>query len=332
MSAVGSNTAAPARARSSAIALSIRQNRGFYGAMALLAVLYFAYHVLHPRGFSQNVFVANVNESVVLCFVAIAQAMAVLTGGLDLSVGSVMTLTNTIASVIVIGEPWQIALGCLATLAAGTAFGLVNGLIIVYGRLQPIIATLSTGAIAMGLALFIRPIPGGKVDGDLNWAMTNAVSDMAETYGLFDDGKAAWLKPIGWIPMPLVVLVVVVGLVWIPFRRTVTGRTLYAIGSAEGAAYMSGLPINRARVLAFTFAGFFAGCAGLFLTIQTGVGNADIQQAGVYTLNSIAAVVLGGISLFGGAGSAVGAIFGAMILRVISFYFRILSVDPLLQT
>lgn len=312
--------------------LSVRQNRGFYGAIALLAVLYLCYHLLHPRGFTTNVLIANANEAVVLCFVAIAQAIAVITGGLDLSVGSVMTLTNTIASVLVQGEPWQVALGCIATLGAGAAFGLVNGLIVVYGRLQPIIATLATGAVAMGLALFIRPTPGGSVDGDLNWAMTNSLRDLAETYGLFDYGEAAWLPPVGWIPVPLIILVVVVVAIWVPFRRTVTGRTIYAIGSAEGAAFMSGLPIDRARICAFTLAGFFAGCAGLYLAIQTGVGNADIQQAGVYTLNSIAAVVLGGISLLGGAGSAVGAIIGALILRVISFYFRILSIDPLMQT
>jgi ribose transport system permease protein len=314
------------------MARSISQNRGFYGAVLLLAVLYVTYNFLHPRGFTPNVLIANTNESVVLCFVAIAQALSVLTGGLDLSVGAVMTLTNTIASWLVRGEPWQIAGGCTVTLLAGTAFGLANGLIIVYGRLQPIIATLASGAVAMGLALLLRPTPGGDVDGDLGWAATNSVRDLAETYGLFDNGEAAWLQPIGWFPMPLLILIVVVGAVWIPLRRTVIGRTLYAIGSSEGAAYMSGLPIDRARLLAFTLGGFFAGCGGLYLAIQTGVGNADISQAGVYTLNSIAAVVLGGISLLGGVGSAVGAVFGAMILRVISFYFRVLSIDPLMQT
>ncbi|KFL32159.1 sugar ABC transporter permease [Devosia riboflavina] len=312
--------------------ISIKQNRGFYGAIVLLVLLYLVYNLLHPRGFTANVLIANANESAVLCFVAIAQALAVVTGGLDLSVGAVMTLTNTIASWLVRGEPWQIILGCLVTLASGTAFGFVNGLIIVYGRLQPIIATLASGAVAMGLALLLRPTPGGDVDGDLGWAATNSLRDLFETYGLFDDGEAPWLQPIAWFPVPLLIIIVVVGMVWIPLRRTVTGRTLYAIGSSEGAAYMSGLPIDRARLLAFTLAGFFAGCGGLYLAIQTGVGNADISQAGVYTLNSIAAVVLGGISLLGGIGSAVGAIFGAMILRVISFYFRVLSIDPLMQT
>jgi ribose transport system permease protein len=117
----------------------------------------------------------------------------------------------------------------------------------------------------------------------------------------------------------------------VPFRRSVTGRTVYAIGSAEGAAYLSGLPIDRAKIAAFTLAGFFAACGGLYLAIQTSSGNADVTQAGAYTLNSIAAVVLGGTSLFGGVGGAIASIVGALILRIISFYFRILSIDPLLQ-
>lgn len=317
--------------RASALAISIRQNRGFYGALLLLAALYITYNFIHPRGFSTNVFIANTNESVALAFVAMAQAMTVILGGLDLSVGAVMTLTSCIASELVRGEPWQIILGCLVSVAAGTGFGLVNGLVIVYGRLQPIIATLATGAVAIGLALLIRPEPGGEVDLDLNWAATNSLRDLAETYHLFDDGDAAWFQPIAWFPVPLIILVVIAAAVWIPFRRTVTGRALYAIGSSEGAAYMSGLPINRAKLWAFTLAGFFAGCAGLYLAIQTGSGSADIPQAGAYTLNSIAAVVLGGISLLGGVGTVIGALVGALILRAISFYFRILSIDPLLQ-
>lgn len=317
--------------RTSALAMSIRQNRGFYGALLLLAVLYITYNFIHPRGFSTNVFIANTNKSVALAFVAMAQAMTVIVGGLDLSVGAVMTLTSCIASALVQGEPWQIILGCLVTVGSGAAFGFVNGLVIVYGRLQPIIATLATGAVAIGLALLIRPQPGGKVDADLNWAATNSLRDLAETYHLFDDGAAAWFQPIAWFPVPLIILVVIAAAVWVPFRRTVTGRTLYAIGSSEGAAYMSGLPINRAKLWAFTLAGFFAGCAGLYLAIQTGSGSADLPQAGAYTLNSIAAVVLGGISLLGGVGTVIGALVGALILRAISFYFRILSIDPLLQ-
>jgi ribose transport system permease protein len=161
--------------------------------------------------------------------------------------------------------------------------------------------------------------------------MTNSLGDFASTVHIFDDGAAAWFAPFAWIPVPFVLLLLIAIVVWLPFRRSVTGRTVYAIGSAEGAAYMSGLAIHRARLAAFTLGGFFAGCGGLFLAIQTSSGNADIPQAGEYTLNSIASVVIGGTSLLGGTGGAIGSLFGALILRVISFCFRIFDIPPLMQ-
>lgn len=311
--------------------LRLRQNAGLAFAVALFIVLYLFYNLTHPKGFSAPVLVQNADEAFSLALLAMAQTLPVLAGGLDLSVGAVMTMVNCLASVLVSGSPLEIALGIVFCLAAGAAFGFFNGAIVVYGRLQPIIATLATGAIALGIALFLRPKPGGKVDEDLSWALTNSLGDFAETYHLFDDGKAAWFQPVASIPVAAILLLVVVVVIWLPLRRTVTGRTIYAIGSAEDAAYMSGLPIARAKLLAFTLAGFLAGIGGLFLAIQTSSGNADIPQAGAYTLNSIAAVVIGGTSLLGGAGSAVGSLVGALVLRVISFYFRIFDVAPLLQ-
>ena len=309
----------------------LQQNLGFASALLLLAAIYLLYNMLHPRGFSSAVAVQNANETAAIAFVAMAQTIPVLAGGLDLSVGAVMTLTSCIASVLVNGSPVEIVFGMIATLLSGTAFGLANGLIVVYGRIQPIIATLATGAIAIGLALLVRPKPGGDVDGDLGWALTNSVWDFADTYGLADGGDAWWLRHFADIPVPLIIVLLATALVWVPFRRSVTGRTVYAIGSAEGAAFMSGLQIARAKIAAFTLGGFFAACGGLYLAIQTSSGNADLQQAGAYTLNSIAAVVLGGTSLLGGVGGAVASLVGAAILRVISFYFRILDIDPLLQ-
>lgn len=312
--------------------IRLRQNTGLASAIALFLAFYLFYNIFHPKGFSTPVLVQNADEAFALAMVAMAQTIPVLMGGLDLSVGAVMTMVNCLASHLVIGSPLQIAFGVVACIAAGAAFGFANGCIVVYGRIQPIITTLATGAIAIGIALFLRPKPGGKVDEDLSWALTNSLSDFAETYGLFDGGKAAWFQPIAWIPAALVLLVLVILLIWVPFRRTVIGRTIYAVGSAEGAAFMSGLPVDRAKIAAFTLSGVFAALGGLFLAIQTSSGNADLPQASAYTLNSIAAVVLGGTSLLGGSGSAVGSVFGALILRVISFNFRIFDIPPLMQS
>ena len=320
---------APAAAgRPSDLAVSLKQNSGVVAAVLLFLALWIFYNLFHPKGFSSQVMVQNANEAFSLALVAMAQTLPVLAGGLDLSVGAVMTLVDCVASHVLMGSPLQIVFGIVVCLLTGAAAGFVNGLVVVYGRIQPIIATLATGAVYIGLALFLRPEPGGEVSEDLNWALTNAVPDLAETFGWGTGG--VW-DYFGWLPVPIVLLLLIVLLVWVPFRRSVTGRAVYAIGSAEGAAYMSGLNLNRAKIAAFTLAGFLSGCAGLFLAIQTASGNADIPQAGAYTLNSIAAVVIGGTSLLGGSGSAIGSIFGAFVLRVISFNFRIFDVDPLLQ-
>ncbi len=301
--------------------LFITQNLGLLIAIAIFAVLYGIYAGLHPR-FGMNVVLQTANEAVPLAFVAMAQTVPVLLGGLDLSVGPLMTMINCIASELLNGDPIMMVLGVIACLILGAACGFLNGCIVVYGRIQPIIATLATGAIFLGVALFVRPTPGGDVDGDLSWALTNDINELGYTYGWWED--AGWL---GLLPMPLIILAVVVLAVWIPFRRSVIGRGCYAIGSAEGAAYMSGVRVGRSKIAAFTLGGFFAACAGIYLTLQIGSGNADAPQAGAYTLNSIAAVVIGGTSLFGGSGGVVGTIFGAFALRSISFIFRVVPDD-----
>ncbi len=311
--------------------IRLGQNLGLLLAVLLFLTFYLVYNSLHPRGFSATVLVQNANESFVIVAVAMAQTVPVLTGGLDLSVGAIMTLVNCVASVVVNGSPLQMLGGIVLCLAVGTLAGLVNGLVVVVGRLQPIIATLATGAIYIGLALFIRPSPGGNVDDDLSWALTNDLGELFATYGLFEDGEAPWLAPIAWLPVPLLVMVAVVLLVWLPFRNSVTGRGVYAIGSAEGAAYMSGVRIARCKIAAYTLGGFFAGLGGLYLALQTSSGNADVPQAAQYTLNSIAAVVIGGTSLMGGTGGVVGSIFGALVIRAIAFNFRIFEIEPIMQ-
>lgn len=336
------------------LTIRLRQNFPFLTALALFSIIYFLYHLAHPRGFSSAVLVQNGNEVFALAMLAMAQTVPVLMGGLDLSVGALMTMVDCFASYLLSGAAGGtplsldlgalhlvlgtlpggmtgIALGMVICLVIGSLGGLLNGVVVVYGRIQPIIATLATGAIYIGIALFLRPQPGGKIDDDLNWALTNSLGDFASTVHIFDDGASPWFAPVAWIPTPFVLLALIALLVWIPFRRSITGRAVYAIGSAEGAAYMSGLNINRAKITAFTLGGFFAACGGLFLAIQTSSGNADIPQAGAYTLNSIASVVIGGTSLLGGTGGAIGSIFGALILRVISFLFRIFDIAPLLQ-
>jgi ribose transport system permease protein len=265
----------------------------------------------HTAGFSANVVNTAANKGVLLAMVAMAQTLVVLTAGIDLSVGMVFVLTNCVASTIVVGSPLQTALGVIGVLGVGILCGAINGTIVIFGRLQPIVATLATGAAFYGMSLWIRPVPGGDVNSDLADALTEKVGDV--------------------VPASLIVLGAVVFLVWIPFRRSQYGRGVYAIGSSEPAAFMSGVPIVASRMLAYVLSGFFAACGGLMLTFITYSGEASAAIGGSYTLNSIAAVVLGGVSLFGGVGSAIGAIFGAFVLRTIGDLLFVFDLDPLWQ-
>jgi ribose transport system permease protein len=297
----------------------LAEQRGTLLAFGIFVVMFTIYLVNHPaianNGFT-NTAVSNVvqtaaNKGVLLAFVAMAQALVVITAGIDLSVGMVFTLTNCLASWIVVGSPWQTALGVIGVLAVGALCGAINGFIVIFGRLQPIVTTIATGAIYYGIALLLRPFPGGSVNGDLADLMTGKVFDA--------------------LPASLVVLAAVVLVVWVPFSRSLTGRAAYAVGSSEVAAYMSGVPVKRAKFAAYTLAGVLASLGGLFLTFFTYTGEAAYASGSTYTLFSIAAVVLGGVSLFGGTGSAIGAIFGALAFRTIGDLLFVFDFDPLWQ-
>lgn len=286
-----------------------RHNQGPIFAALLLAGLFTALLFLHPRGLSILVTTPAANQGLALAFAAMAQTLPVLTGGLDLSVGSVLALTNCVASHLVNGSTLEILIGIAATLLAGSAAGLVNGLVVVVGRIQPIIATLATGAIFTGLAYLLRPIPGGVIDEDLGDLLTN------ETFGV--------------IPTALFLLAGVLLVVWVPYKNSTLGRGGYAAGSAEQAAYLSGVRVGRSRVAAYTIAGLLSACGGLFLALQTLSG--DAQVGADYTLKSIAAVVIGGTSLSGGSGGVMGSIFGAYILRTITGLLLFTGIPALAQ-
>ncbi len=289
----------------------LAENRGTLLAVGIFVVMFVIYSSNHPAGFTANVVQTASNKGVLLAFVAMAQALVVITSGIDLSVGMIFILTNCLASWIVVGSPVQVAVGVVAVLAVGALCGAINGLIVIYGRLQPIVTTIASGAVYFGIALALRPFPGGSVDETLADALTGRI--------------------FGVIPASLVTLLAVVAIVWVPFSRSVTGRAAYATGSSEAAAYMSGVPIRRAKFAAYTLSGLLAAIGGLFLTFFTYTGDAAYASGNAYTLFSIAAVVLGGVSLFGGRGSAIGAIFGALAFRTIGDLLFVFDFDPLWQ-
>jgi ribose transport system ATP-binding protein len=287
-----------------------KRNPGPVLSFLVFAVMFALFASQQANGLSTNVLTSVSNKGVVLAYVAMAQTLVILTGGFDLSVGMVMTMTACLSSVILNGSPGQIALAALAVLASGLLAGAINATIVVLGRIQPIIATLATGAIYFGIALLLRPSPGGDVNEDLSNALT---------YDVFG------------IPSTFLLLVGTILFIWWPFRNLVIGRNCYAVGSSERAAYMSGLAIGRARFAAYALAGFLAACGGLLLSLISLSGEASSSQGGFYTLNSIAAVAIGGTSLFGGAGGFIGSICGALVLRTISDLLFVFNAPALWQ-
>jgi ribose transport system permease protein len=289
----------------------LSEQQGTLTAIGIFVVMFVIYATNHPAGFSVNMVQTAANKAVLLAFVAMAQALVVITAGIDLSVGMMLTLTNCLASWIVVGSAAETALGVVGVLATGLACGAINGAVVIFGRLQPIVTTIATGAMFYGVALFLRPNPGGSVNETLADALTGRL--------------------FGFLPASLVVLTLAVLIIWVPYSRSVVGRAAYATGSAETAAYMSGVPIQRAKFFAYTLAGLLASIGGLFLTFFSYTGEAAYASGNAYTLFSIAAVVLGGVSLMGGRGSAVGAIFGALAFRTIGDLLFVFDFDPLWQ-
>jgi ribose transport system permease protein len=291
---------------------TIRQNLGMLLAITLFVVMFTIYVTNHQAGLNPNVVATAANKGVLLALVAMAQTLPILTAGLDLSVGMVFILANSLASALVSGSPLETAVGIVIVLIVSLLCGMLNGLIVVYGRLQPIITTLATGSVFFGAALVIRPSPGGTVNEDLADALA---------YDLM----------FGVIPPSLLVLLGVIVFIWMPFRRSTWGRAMYAAGSAESAGYMSGLNVNMGKFMAYSLAGLFSGIAGLMLTFMTYAGEANAALGGTYTLNSIASVVIGGTSLFGGAGGVIGSVFGAFVFRTIGDLLFVIDLDALYQ-
>jgi ribose transport system permease protein len=289
----------------------LTQNRPTLLAFVFFVLMFAIYSSNHPAGFSANVVQTAANKGVLLALVAMAQTFVVITAGIDLSVGAVFVLTNCLASWIVVGTAGAATLGLIGVLLTGIFCGAINGLIVIVGRLQPIVTTIATGAVFFGFALLLRPTPGGDVYELLADALT---------------GRAFRVLPASMLALAAVVVVV-----WIPYRRSLLGRAAYAVGSSEQAAYLSGVPVDGAKFCAYVLSGLSASMAGLFLTFVTYSGEASAANAGTYTLYSIAAVVLGGVSLYGGSGSAIGAIFGALMFRTIGDLLFVFNLDPLWQ-
>ncbi|MGV9379236.1 ABC transporter permease [Nonomuraea sp. NPDC003707] len=278
------------------------------GALAALVVLVVALSLLSPDFLSVTNLLNVGVQAAVTAILAFGQTFVIVTSGIDLSVGSVAALSAIVLAwtATVAGLPWPLA--TLVSLLVGVVCGLVNAVLIAYGRLPPFIATLAMLGVARGLALVISagsPIP-----------MPDAVSHLGDTAG-------------GVLPVPVIVMVVMGVFAAVILNRTYAGRAMYAIGGNEEAARLSGIRVGRQKLITYALSGGFAAVAGIVLASR--LASAQPQAAAGYELDAIAAVVIGGASLSGGKGRALGTFVGALILAVLRNGLNLLSVSAFWQ-
>jgi ribose transport system permease protein len=240
--------------------------------------------------------------------IAVGMTMVILTGGIDLSVGSVMTLSMTFsAGAMLAGAPVPVAV--MTGLATGATFGAINGVLVAYARLPAIIVTLATMEIPRGIALlYTKGYPQ---------------SGLPPEFGFFGRGQVAGLQ------VPILVMLAVFAAGFALLRYFPIGRYFYAIGGNEEAARLSGVRVPRYKLLAYTLSGLTASISGIVLSsrLMSGQPNAGIG----FELDAIAAVVLGGTSITGGRGSVIGTLVGALTLGVLNNGLNLMDVSPYTQ-
>jgi len=245
-----------------------------------------------------------------LAMAAVAQAIVVISGGIDLSIGSMMALTSVTAAALMKNQPEASVAIVIGVLVLGVVLGVINGTLVVITHVPDIVVTLAMSFVWAGAALVVLHTPGGA---SADW-LTGIVSGSIGS---------------DWIPRALVTLLVIVGVIWIPLRRSSAGLALYGIGSNRLAAFRSGVPVGRTKVFAYMLGGLFSAFGGLALTATTGIGS---PVPGAYTLLGVAAIVLGGVSLAGGRGGIAGPIVAVFVLALVRTDLTLLGANSNLST
>lgn len=274
---------------------------------AVLAVVLFVMDILLSKGtFSSIEGLGITNNALPLALAALGETFVMLTNGIDLSIGSVITLANV--TVAVLSEHGFGGESVVAAVAIGAVAGLVNGLIVNYTRIAPLVATLATSSIFLGIALVVLPTPGGTVP---IWLSSWTVGT------------------IGVVPVSAIWLAVLMVGGWVLLRRTKVGINIQALGESESSSWSAGIRVVRVRTFAYVAAGVCAAIAGIVLSGLTKSGDATIGA--FYLLDAIAAVIIGGTSLVGGVGTLVGSVLGAVVLSLVSAVLLVAGLSTYIQ-
>ena len=293
-----------------ALIRALRRNVWTLGLLAFLGVLLVFTRIIQPT-YGPTGIQALANSVLPLALAAVAQAIVVIAGGIDLSIGSMMALTSVVAASNMKDQSGEFGvLVVFGVLLLGILLGAVNGTLVVVTRVPDIVVTLAMSFVWAGTALLILRTPGGRTS---EWLRDLVLGPF------FNE----------WLPKAGIVLILIVAVIWIPVSRSRFGLSLYAIGSNPLAAFRSGVSVGRSKVFAYVLGGLFSALAGLALAANTGIGT---PVPGPYTLLSVAAVVLGGVSLAGGRGGVFGPIVAVVILQLLRDDMTFLNLNTNLAT
>lgn len=243
--------------------------------------------------------------------IAFGMTFVILTGGIDLSVGSILALSSALTAGL-LGSGMPVTLAILISLIMGCILGMMNGLLISYGKLAPFIVTLATMTIFRGATLVYtngNPITKGLSD-------TFLFQFLGQGY-------------IVGIPFPVIIMFIVFIVLYVLLHKTAFGKSVYAIGGNEKAAYISGVKLNKVKIIIYSISGIMASISGLIITSR--LSSAQPTAGASYEMDAIAAVVLGGTSLSGGKGRILGTLIGALIIGVLNNGLNIIGVSAFWQ-
>ncbi len=267
--------------------------------------------ILSPNAFAKPANLVNIlKQASINGILAMGMMFVIISGGIDLSVGSIVALAGVVATTFAHPGEYPLIVSIVLAAVIGALVGLFNGVSVAYGNIPPFIVTLGTMTIVRGMALI-------AANGQPVFNVTKSFEGIAGGF-VFD-----------MIPHLVVYFVVIAGICAFIITRTVFGRRVYAIGGNETAAKVSGINVNRIKVAVYTLSGFLAGLSGLLLASRLISGNPTSGQS--YELDAIAAVIIGGVSMSGGAGKWYGTIIGALLIAVIGNGLDILNVSSHFQ-
>lgn len=288
----------------------LKINLAQYGLVLALLFLCTTLTIITPKFLTLPNLLIIVTQVTINALLAFGVTFVIITGGIDLSLGSIVAVTSVVTATFAHPETYPLVVPLGLGLLVGLTFGAFNGLVITKGKVPPFIVTLGTMTIGRGLALILskgRPI-----------------SNLSDNFNYIGGGN------LFGVPLPIVILAVVFIICSLLLKKSIIGRYVYAVGGNEQAARASGISINRVKMFVYTLGGGLAALGGIILTSRISTGQPNVGIG--FELTAIAAAIIGGTSTAGGIGSISGTLLGALLIGVISNSLDLLNVPSYYQS